>query len=309
MSPKFEAGGEECPFCQGRNLRQFEAGSLESRRDGRLVSIVECRDCVVAWQWPLRRTVDESVTHYQKRYSHAEDGDCTYFRKENRESAALKQLAFVSALTTPSQRRLLDVGAGLAHFVNVAADNGFDAIGVEPSYQVSQGFQPRNASLLPGSVNDLPADQLFDVITLWDVIEHVEKPLEIIQQSIAHLRPGGWLVLETGNYQSTSRIMSGDSWWAYHVEHRWYFTPSSLELTMKHAGLENFRHGQVGAPPGQVCQPYSGPDRVELLKKVVKRPWTIGRELNQYNQLKQAAHDWQPWVAVSVMIVAGQKRS
>jgi SAM-dependent methyltransferase len=161
----------------------------------------------------------------------------------------LKQLAFVSALTTPSQHRLLDVGAGLAHFVNVAADNGFDAIGVEPSYQVSQGFQPRNASLLPGSVNDLPADQLFDVITLWDVIEHVEKPLEIIQQSIAHLRPGGWLVLETGNYQSTSRIMSGDSWWAYHVEHRWYFTPSSLELTMKHAGLENFRHGQVGAPP------------------------------------------------------------
>lgn len=62
-------------------------------------------------------------------------------------------------------------------------------------------------------------------------------------------------------------------------------------------------------PPGQVCHPYSGPDRVELLKKVVKRPWTIGRELNQYNQLKQAAHDWQPWVAVSVMIVAGQKRS
>lgn len=73
------------------------------------MAIIECQDCVVAWQWPLRRTVDESVTHYQKRYSQAEDGECLYFRKENRENAVKQQLACVKALTNESQTRLLDV--------------------------------------------------------------------------------------------------------------------------------------------------------------------------------------------------------
>lgn len=191
--------------------------------------------------------------------------------------------------------------------MSVAAAGGFDAIGVEPSYQGKAGFQPANGAIFPGSIQDLPADQRFDVITLWDVIEHVVRPLEIIQQAVDRLNPGGWLIVETGSYQSASRLRSGDFWWAYHVEHRWYFTPQILELVMNRTGLGNIRHGQVGAPPGQVCQPDSGPSRLALLKAILRRPWNAGHEWNQYRQLSQAARDWQPWVAVPVLTIAGQK--
>ena len=46
------------------------------------------------------------------------------------------------------------------------------------------------------------ADATYDIVTLWDVIEHVEDPLGLLISAMAHLRPGGWLVVETGNYQS-----------------------------------------------------------------------------------------------------------
>ena len=65
----------------------------------------------------------------------------------------------------------------------------------------------------------------FDLITLMDVIEHVEKPDPLIVEAAARLAPSGVLVAETGNYQSAGRVQSQGAWWNDQVDHRWCLTP------------------------------------------------------------------------------------
>ena len=73
---------------------------------------------------------------------------------------------------------ILDFGAGVGSFVRVARDAGWDAVGVERS-----GVARRTAEEKYGVVllENLP-QRLFDVITLWDVVEHLRTPKDILAQ-------------------------------------------------------------------------------------------------------------------------------
>ena len=56
---------------------------------------------------------------------------------------------------------------------------------------------------------------------------------------------GGYLVLETGNYQSAERIISESDWWAYQADHRWFFAPKILHSLMEAAGLVDITYADL----------------------------------------------------------------
>ncbi|MBW3623995.1 MAG: class I SAM-dependent methyltransferase [Armatimonadetes bacterium] len=300
---ELKLNGEHCPFCGGQMLSRFIAGNGESHGNQQ-VSVIECQTCVFAWQWPLRRTTVESVQHYDNRYGNAEQGGCNYFHTSNRVEAAKAQLEFVKGLPGGEKKSLLDVGAGLGFFVHEALKAGFDAIGVEPS---PKGVEAGNEMLGPGrmfegSIEDLPSDRSFDVITLWDVIEHVERPRELVRSAVTRLQPGGWLVIETGNYQSVDRLMKGPGWWAYHLEHRWYFAPSVMELLLREEGLNSITHSETLFRAGQGAkQPV--PSLGRTARTIIRAPWEAGTHIREYKAWRR----WKRWGHLPIFTVAGQK--
>jgi 2-polyprenyl-3-methyl-5-hydroxy-6-metoxy-1,4-benzoquinol methylase len=116
-------------------------------------------------------------------------------RKVKRYAWGLKKLAELGK----REGRLLDVGCGTGDFLKVAREQGWQGEGVEISPWASEKARGRGLKVTTGILDDLPDDPVYDVVTLWDVIEHVEDPSAVIGKCRRMLRPGGFILVLTVN--------------------------------------------------------------------------------------------------------------
>lgn len=172
--------GHICPFCNGNNLLHYGAPAHDAA--SKTVCIVACQTCEAGWQWPLQRTEQQSVVAFENAYT--EHGAGTYFDPLKRDAVAHCQCEFlVNICQTPG--RQLDIGCGDGNFARHMARRGWDVTGLDPALlaPVTEDHAPGRLRLQPGSMADLPVQQCFDLITLMDVIEHVEKPDQLIAEA------------------------------------------------------------------------------------------------------------------------------
>jgi len=127
----------------------------------------------------------------------------------------------------PTSVSLLDVGCSNGAFVWIAKQLGIDAQGVEPGESPARQAQSRGLTVHKGYLEELNLpEKSFDVVTLFEVIEHLRDPLALVKECHRILRPGGVMVIGTGN---------ADSWTRQIMKHRWDFFNINL-----HGGHINF---------------------------------------------------------------------
>jgi SAM-dependent methyltransferase len=135
----------------------------------------------------------------------------------------------------------LDVGCAAGFCMEAMRELGFEVHGVEVSATIAShavehlGFD----SIHIGTLEDSPfPDRSFDLITMWDVIEHVVDPRALLAKARDLLRPDGLLVLETQNIDSTFARALGRRWHHYkHAEHLYHFTPATLRSLLYSSGF------------------------------------------------------------------------
>jgi len=138
--------------------------------------------------------------------------------------------------------RALDVGCAAGYWLRVLAERGWDVTGVEPSAEIAaHARHALGASRV--HQGDLASAHFesgrFDLVTLWDVVEHVPDPLALVREAARVLSPGGVLVLETQNVESRFARLLGPRWQHFkHLEHLYHFGPASLSALLARAGLE-----------------------------------------------------------------------
>jgi SAM-dependent methyltransferase len=162
---------------------------------------------------------------------------------EEREGRVLtfeKHLKPLELMTgSPDGRSLLDVGCYTGVFVEIAQHHGWQAWGVEPSRWAVTQAQGRGLHVILGTLAtaDLP-EAYFDVVTLWDVIEHLTDPRAALQHTLRLLRPGGLAVIHTIDIESPFARLMGARWpWLMEM-HIHYFSRRTLCVMLKQCGFQ-----------------------------------------------------------------------
>lgn len=260
-----------CPFCGRDTLIHYKVKAHDTNDPETIrVAITQCTFCIAAWQWPLQRTQAESVVAFLGAYeAQAKE---SYFDPAKRASIAELQREFIVNFALTGS--LLEVGCGDGCFAKIMATHGWRVTGLDPA--LPSDTETETVRLICGTFSALPADEKFDLITLWDVVEHVENPLNLIVEASSWLVPNGLMVIETGNFQSSGRITSSEDWWNYQLDHRWYLSPPQLAQLMTSAGLTDIRlAARVLRPWWKGQMSMSAPSVLNHIKAMVKRPHHI----------------------------------
>lgn len=221
---------------------EVDAFSCTSSGYGSHAQIVECVHCGYVYanpRWDAADILDA--------YTAVED-DTYVVERVGRELTFSKHLKDMEKFTGPGNgRALLDVGAYIGVFVEVAQNAGWQACGIEPSaWAVRVGHQ-RQLPIIHGTLDapELQGKQ-FQVITMWDVIEHVADPSAEIHKAYQLLAPGGWLVVHTMDIDSRIAKVMGARWpWLMDM-HIHYFSQRTLGQMLQKNGFSVVWSGAQG---------------------------------------------------------------
>lgn len=160
--------------------------------------------------------------------------------------------------------RLLDVGCSSGAFLRIARELGYArAEGVEPAPLAAKSAAEAGLKVSCGLLHEIGfPEQAFDAITLFEVIEHLKEPTALLRECHRILRPGGVMLVGTGNTASwTVAAMKGR--WEYfdiarHGGHVSFFNPVSMKMLVRRCGFRTegvrtrnvrfFEKGEVAAP-------------------------------------------------------------
>ncbi len=131
--------------------------------------------------------------------------------------------------------KLLDVGCATGVFLD-AAEKHFDVEGIELSRWASELAGTRH-KVYNEPLSCLDISERYDVVTLWGVIEHFQDPSREIALIAKALKPGGVLVVYTGNVDALLPRIMGKAWWWFQGMHLYYFSEKTCRQLLGNHGM------------------------------------------------------------------------
>ncbi|MEM7200319.1 MAG: class I SAM-dependent methyltransferase [Planctomycetota bacterium] len=231
-----------CQVCQGTQHTQlFEEPPF---------SVQRCTDCGLVFVSPRMTEEDLHAEVYSESYWRSdrprEQGYADYAQDEELYLKTFRRRFGLVNEHCPQPGRVLDVGCAAGFFLRTAKERGWDTYGVEPSAAIATNAQQHLGEdrVFVGVLGDAPPDRgfepgSFDLVTMWDVVEHVPDPQQLLRQARQMLKPNGTLILETQNVSSRFANLLGRKWHHYkHREHLYHFNPDTVQRLLQQGGFD-----------------------------------------------------------------------
>lgn len=234
-----------CNYCGRDDAELVNQGPdlyLDRPGDFRLV---RCLNCGLIYQNP-QLTPDELLAYYPfdayERYDTAPDDDRPAERGLVRRYERIMHY----------RRRngaILDVGCATGAFLDVMQRRGWQVSGVELNPEAADhARRHRGLEVQTGSLEESHlAESIFDVVTMWDVFEHVPDPRRTLQEVKRVLKPGGLLAMSLPNPTSIEARLFGRAWAGWdRPRHLHLFTPAVLSQYLAEAGFDQMHIESLG---------------------------------------------------------------
>jgi SAM-dependent methyltransferase len=201
--------------------------------------ILRCDSCGSGFL-PEHAVPEDLEDLYSKEYFHG--GRATGYPSYLADAALLernfgKRLTWIEELHP--QGRLLEIGAAYGLFLRQARARGWNVMGVEMAADCAAAAS--QLAGVPVVAGDFLAASLpfgFDVIVMFDVIEHMRDPVACIERAGSLLAPDGLLVIETGDIASRWACLLGARWYFLDPpQHLVYFSAASLANAIRRCGF------------------------------------------------------------------------
>ncbi len=154
------------------------------------------------------------------------------------------------------EMNILDVGCGMGFFLQEANELGWKTHGVEFTGESVEICRSKGIQMFEGDIRKIDfGDKKFDVITGFEIIEHIGEPNSFVKKISDLLNAGGLLYLTTPNFDSLNRRVLGQRWNAIsYPEHLCYYNKHSLDQLLIEHGLKKNKVRTEGISPGRLIR-------------------------------------------------------
>src|SRR5216683_5521995 len=157
---------------------------------------------------------------------------------------------FLADPLAPRGGELLDIGSGTGNFLAAARDAGYRVTGIELDRNAARFAKERLGlqKVFPLTISEFAeqhADEKFDVVTFFEVLEHQAAPVEFLQKLRRVLKPQGTIALSVPNRE---RWMTGPDVLDYPPNHFLRWNAAALKHFLSAQGFEvlSIREQPVG---------------------------------------------------------------
>ncbi|MCQ6254489.1 class I SAM-dependent methyltransferase [Methanocaldococcus sp.] len=179
-----------------------------------------------------------------------EGGKQSNYRSYKNWEKVIRGIYFSEVLKNVNVRgaRVLDIGCAYGYFLKCCDEIGCETYGIDISeYAINQAKKETNAKLFVHDVDKgLPMfeDDSFDLVTMFDVIEHLHSPYFVLKEIYRVLKVSGKIIITTPNLNAIDRFLKKvlrkeKTWHGFRDKtHLYLFTPSSLRFLVERVGFK-----------------------------------------------------------------------
>jgi 2-polyprenyl-3-methyl-5-hydroxy-6-metoxy-1,4-benzoquinol methylase len=228
-TPLTEKAAETCPVCGAQQIRTVYSDALDPITQD-FFPVVECSACHLVYTGCVPACLDR---YYPPRYR-------GYGPAVTRILGALYNLRVSRwARLKPLGGSVLEIGCGAGLMLAAFKRRGWRVLGIERNEAAAEiGRNSRRIEIVTSPVAELSPAAQFDLIVMFQVLEHIADPVGLLRECTKRLAPGGHLVANVPNFSSWQSTWSGARWFHLDVpRHLNHFTPATLEAVLERAGL------------------------------------------------------------------------
>ena len=217
---------------------------IRGAQTGCVFDIVRCQNCGLFYTNPrlARRSV---ATLYSASYYSGEGFDPSFRGGTTTSRGAGMALRWMRDVYFRLSRpiRLLDVGGGQGDFALSSMQLGYDALLVELGESGVEGARSRGVHAYQGEITDPffhDQEEHYDVVTAWEVVEHLYDPRTFFSRVYRLLRPGGLFLYSTGNANEARFWRSRWGYFQVPEGHLYFYNPKTIRWFLSRAGFKKF---------------------------------------------------------------------
>ena len=206
---------------------------------------------------PLSRPISTPTPSTPRRTSRAAvDGYADYQGSRDSLSVEFRNVLRDIEATGTTHGRLLEIGCAYGYFLDESS-RAFQVSGVELAEDAVAACRARGLDVVRIADDAFYAERgPFDVAVMLDVIEHLTAPGELLDELHAHMRPGGILVITTGDFHALIARAMGRHWRLMTPpQHLWFFTPQAITRLLEAHGFRvlSLTHPTKRVPLGLIA--------------------------------------------------------
>jgi 2-polyprenyl-3-methyl-5-hydroxy-6-metoxy-1,4-benzoquinol methylase len=241
-----------CPIC--KSSEYIEEFSFQS------VPIVKCQECHLRYTTLVPNDLSD-VYESESLYASLlkTDNAADAYREYKKNRFARERVDIISEVCGPLENlSILDVGAGTGFFLEAAAEAKAKCTGLELSKEVCEFVESKyGVSMINSSLTELDEGEKFDVITMFDLIEHVYEPLELMKKAKKHLNENGIIFIYTPNFDSFNiKVLKENSNLVMPGIHLTYFNSESIKKLSLEIGMDCLYYQTAGMDVADVLSMY-----------------------------------------------------